>query len=101
MKIREFIKQDIDIDVYDNVCDGIGIAYCGPMALTEEGEKQFADVLDYDIEVKTDSTGYEVAIVDTNHEDWKERFKKAKDFFYSIAGFVDADLFDKWFIFID
>lgn len=96
MKIRDFIKMDIDIDVYDNVCDGIGIAYCGPMSLTEEGEKQFAEVMDYDIEIQDD-----VAIVDTDHDDWKHRLKKAKEFFYSIAGYCDADLYDKWFVEVD
>jgi len=96
MKIREFIKQSIDIDVYDNVCDGIGIAYCGPMSLTEEGEKQFADVLDYDIEFRND-----VAIVDTDRHDWKRRLRKAEEFFYAIAGYVDNDLFEKWFIMED
>lgn len=96
MKIRDFIKMDIDIDVYDNVCDGIGIAYCGPMSLTEEGEKQFAEVMDYGIEIQDD-----VAIVDTDHDDWKHRLKKAKEFFYSIAGYCDADLYDKWFVEVD
>lgn len=96
MKIRDFIKMDIDIDVYDNVCDGIGIAYCGPMSLTEEGEKRFAEVMEYDIEINGD-----VAIVDTDHDDWKHRLKKAKDFFYSIAGYCDADSYDKWFAEVD
>lgn len=96
MKIRDFIKMDIDIDVYDNVCDGIGIAYCGPMSLTEEGEKQFAEVMDYDIEIQDD-----VAIVDIDRDNWRHMLRKAKDFFYSVAGYCDADLFDKWFVEVD
>ena len=42
MTVREFIKRDDDIDVYDDVCEELGIAFCGPLELTPEGEKQFS-----------------------------------------------------------
>lgn len=37
MKIAEFIKRENDLDVYDNVCEEIGIAFCGPLKLTAVG----------------------------------------------------------------
>lgn len=35
MKVRDFIKQSIDVDVYDDVCEELAIAFCGPMELTD------------------------------------------------------------------
>ena len=45
--IRGLLAMNIDIDVYDDDSDGIGIAFCGPCGLTEEGEKEWKDILDY------------------------------------------------------
>lgn len=97
MTIREFIKQDIDIDVCDNVYDRYYCAFCGPIHLTAEGEKFFADVLDYEIEQYVNEC---VAIVDIDYyEDYGEAHRKAKYFFQSVAGYCEEDLWDKWFYF--
>lgn len=103
MTIRDLVKMEIDIDVYDNVCEELGIAFCGPMIITEEGEKEFADVLDYTIEIINDHLVDEssVAIVDIDCAEWEKKLKRAKKFFYSIAGYVDDELFKKWFKFDD
>lgn len=93
MKVRDLMKQEIDIDVYDNVCEELAIAFCGPMILTEEGEEQFADVLDYDCEIHDDCV-----IVDIDYADWKRRLRKACRFFFSLAGYCDCDDYDRWFI---
>lgn len=94
MKIKDFIKKDIDIDVYDNVCEELGIAFCGAMELTEEGKKKFAKVLEYDIEI---NQKYGYAVVDINYDDWEDRLKEVKAFFYALAGYCRADNYDKWF----
>ena len=95
MKIREFIKQEIDIDVCDNVYDRYYCAFCGPVHLTEEGEKNFADVLEYDI---TPYYDYCVAIIDLDmYEDYVGMHRKAKYFFQSVAGYCEDDLWNKWF----
>ena len=40
MTIRKFLREmKNDIDVYNNVIDEDGIAYCPPVELTEDGEK--------------------------------------------------------------
>ena len=95
MKIREFIKQEIDIDVCDNVYDRYYSAFCGPVHLTEEGEKNFADVLEYDITPYYDDC---VAIIDLDmYENYAEMHRKAKYFFQSVAGYCEDDLWNKWF----
>ena len=99
MKIKEFLKYNGDIDVYDNVCEELGIAFWGPMKLTKEGKQKFAEVLEYDIEIKEGGLyGFDKAIVDVDYPDWEDRLKKAKELFYSLAGYCPADDYDKWFI---
>ena len=99
MKIRDFIKQEICIDVYDDVCEELGIAFDGPQELTEEGKKHFAEVLDYEIELQNDGP-YIVGIVkidDQEDEEWESRLEKAKEFFEGIAGYCTVEEYERWF----
>lgn len=99
MKVRDLMPMEIDIDVYDNVCDDIGIAFCGPMKLTEAGKQHFEEVLDYPVTLKKYSGDIvAIVIVDNPDKGWEKRLNKAKDFFYSLAGYCDADDYDKWFV---
>ena len=100
MKIKDLIAKEIDIDCYDNVVEDIGIAFCGPMALTDEGMKEFGDVMEYTAEIVEDPMGYDVCIItidDDPNISWKTKVKRAKSFFYAIAGYCAADDYDKWF----
>lgn len=104
MKIREFIKIERDIDVYDDVCESLAIAFCGPLELTAEGEKEFAEVMGYDIEVipgEETWSGLDHAIVHVDGENWKKKLRRAKEFFESMAGYCAADDYDKWFKEVD
>ena len=96
MKIREFIKLERDIDVYDNVVEELGIAFCGPLELTEEGREHFAEVLDYDIEIY-EGPRYSSAVIDIDTDDWKHKLRKAKEFFYSAAGYCADEDWNRWF----
>ena len=91
----------IDIDVYDDVCEELGIAFCGPMELTEEGLKKFAEVLDYELTLVLHSYGdlpaYIVHVDDEKDEVWKDRLAKAKEFFEAAAGYCSVEDFEKWF----
>ena len=73
------------------------------MGLTEEGAEHFAEVLDYDIMIDTsgDFSTATIHVDDDDDKTWKRRLKKAKEFFYSAAGYCDADDYDKWFTFQD
>lgn len=94
MKVRDFIEQEIDIDVYDDVCEVLGIAYCGPYCLTDAGEQEFKNVLDLDVSMS--GGGYPTAIV--NCKDSVLLAEEAAELFDSLAGFCKAEDFDKWFI---
>lgn len=92
MKIRNLLKQEIDIDVYDDATEELGIAFCGPQELTEEGEREFADVLDYEC-----SIGDQCVIIHVDGEDWEHKLERAELLFESMAGYCSAEQFDKWF----
>ena len=78
MTIREFIGQEIDIDVYDDVCEEIAIAFCGPQPLTAEGKEHFAGIMDYEVEINHLSYGtLPAAIVKVDGPDWEEKLAKA------------------------
>lgn len=97
MKIRDLIQQEIDIDVYDEVCEDIGIAFCGPLKLTDLGKKKFNDVLDYDVCIQR-GIRFDVAIIKNDCDNWKEILEKAKSFFWAAAGYCADDDYNKWFI---
>ena len=102
MTVRDLIQKGIDIDVYDDVCEELGIAFCGPLQLTEDGEKEFSEVMGYEVEINPHSYGnLPAAIVlidDPDEAVWTERLEKAKRFFYSAAGYCACDDYDRWFI---
>jgi len=100
MKVKDLIKMDIDIDVYDNVCDDIGIAFCGPLEVTEEGMIEFDTALNLEIELRDD-----ICIVNVEDEFfpdlWKFNLKNAKSFFWCAAGYCSDKDWNRWFRFID
>lgn len=98
MKVRDLLAQEIDIDVYDDVCDELAIAFCGPVALTQEGEKHFAEALEYTVTLHNDGA-YTVAIVHVDDEEgvWQKKLRKAKELFYAAAGYCPISDFKKWF----
>lgn len=91
--IREFIAMDIDIDVYNDVYDEEGIAYCGPTFLTPKGEEDWGDVLEYSIEICDDTA---IILID-RYNDYEHRALRASAFFWAIAGYCSSDKFDSWF----
>ena len=101
MTIRDLIQQEIDIDVYDDVCEELSIAFCGPQALTDEGEKEFADIMDYEVEINPCSYGgLPAAIIlidDPDDAVWEKRLERAKLFFESAAGYCSCSDYDRWF----
>ena len=93
--VREFLKEEIDIDVVDDIEDSLWIAFCGPMELTEEGEKYFADVLDLDVFPYWQGDRAVVRL--EGHKDWKRLLRKVKELFESLAGYCSEDDWDRWF----
>ena len=92
MKVRDLIKTEIDIDVIDDYTAELEIAFVGPIKLTEEGEKQFYEVMEYDVKLHSDDSS--TCIVHCEND---VQFRKAEQFFYAAAGWCSEKNYDKWF----
>lgn len=95
MKVKDLLTMDIDVDVFDDVCDTLSIAFCGPAELTEEGEAHFATALSLGFTFVGD-----VALIhvdDPDEKTWLRNLKQAKELFYSLAGYCSESDYDKWF----
>ena len=96
MKVKDFIKEDIDIDVCDDYDERCYIAFCGALKLKPKGEEHFKEVLEYEIELfdKDFNWKYPTAII--HCEDGKQA-QKAKEFFFSAAGYCSDSDYKRWF----
>ncbi len=98
--LRDLLPLELDIDVYNDVIDDLGIALCGPTKLTEKGEQEFKEALDLPVEILDPDTPYQrvmVMIDDPDEAIWKRRRRILRKFLWSAAGYVDEELFNEWF----
>lgn len=94
MKVRDLLPQEIDIDVCDDYDESCYVAFCGPMKLTEEGEKYFAKALDLEIKI-----GDIITVCCGDDEDEAEKnVIAACKLFYSMAGCCDVEDYERWFV---
>lgn len=98
MKIKDFIKQEIDIDVCDDYDESCYMAFVGPMGLTDEGKRKFADVLNRDIDVRGDSFEGAYDAVALVHAENDAEVRALRKFFGSLAGYCAEEDYNKWFI---
>ena len=97
MKIKDLLSMEIDIDIANTVTDDLWPAFCGPLALTPEGAKEFADVLELNITAIDAENAVAVIQVDAPGELWKHNFIRARKFFCAAAGYCAAAEYEKWF----
>lgn len=94
MKVKELIRQNTDIDVFDDVCDALAIAFCGPANLTEDGYQHFSEVLEFEISIKN---GVAIVHVDAEEGEWQRRLSLAKEFFEAAGGYCSGKDYRRWF----
>ena len=99
MTIKDFIEVFNDtVDVYDNYCEELCVAYCGEK-LTPEGEKHFAEALNLPvIEIRSDVVIVGVNMPGLSEKSVEKRLAIAKEFFESVAGQCSAPDWDKWIV---
>ncbi len=94
MTVEEFLKQDIDIDVCNDVTDDFCIAFVGPVELTDAGREHFAPVLGLEVSIQQDDS---MATVMVDGEDWKKRLAKVRKLLNAAAGYCSEADYEKWF----
>lgn len=95
MTVRDLLEMDVDIDVYDNVCESLAIAFIGPAKLTPAGQEEFAEALDFGVHLMGD---HAVVEVDGPEGVWQKRLRMAKHLFNSLAGYCHSADYDRWFV---
>ena len=91
--IRELLKVEIDIDVYDSLTEELGIAFCGPIQLTEAGIEKFGDLLDFRVEITKNKYVFQ-ALVDAQNT---KEVRRLCELFESMAGYCSESDYNKWF----
>lgn len=94
MKVIDVMPFDIDIDVYDDYDERLGIAFCGPIELTDKAKIDWSDVLNMPI---TLNRGMYLTV----HCETGREANRAKNFFESLAGYCSESKWDEWFEHID
>ena len=99
MTVKDLLAiKDIDIDVYDNYCEDLGIAYCGTQ-LTEEGKEKYKEILELEIELdlKNDIAVVIIDIPERTEKECNRLLKKACNMFNGMAGYCDEEYYNKYF----
>lgn len=94
MKVKDLIREDIDIDVIDDYDGRCWIAKCGAYKLTDAGEQMFHRVLDIKVNIEQVGT-QKVSVL---HCETEREANECKVFFLSLAGYCAADDYDRWFV---
>lgn len=95
MKVKDLLEQDVDIDVYDNVCDELAVCFVGPMELTDAGKKHFAEALEFDVSLSNDHVTIDVD--DEDEDEFERKLAMAKELFEGMAGYCSVDEWKQWF----
>ena len=95
MKVKDLLKEHICVDVYDDVCEELAIAFVGPAELTEEGKEYFADVLE--LEADLCEAVAILKIDDPDDKVWEARLSRSKELFEGLAGYCAESQYKRWF----
>lgn len=99
MFTKEFAEQYGDIDVYDDICEELAIAFCGPLELTGQGTHYFEMVLEDEVNINEDRDLREaMVLIDHLPEGvWQKHLKKLCELFEGAAGFCTVNEYEEWF----
>ena len=95
MTVKEFLEKEFDIDIYDDVCEELGIVFCGPCELTEEGKNIFEPIMNCEVKVWEDDC--QALLLIDKYADWESKLKLAKKLFIGFAGYISEDEWNKLF----
>lgn len=94
MKVKDLIREKIDIDVIDDYDARCWIAKCGAYKMTDAGEQMFHKALDIKVNIEQVGT-QKVAVL---HCETAKEANECKVFFLSLAGYCAAEDYDRWFV---
>ena len=95
MKVRDLLKEEIDIDVYDDYDERCGIAFCGPCKLTAKGKRKFAAIMDNEVKIYAPLDIADIAVISCENE---HEAQIAKYLFHGFAGFIPSEEWETLFV---
>ena len=100
MKFKEMLTGiDFDVDVCDDYIDDLDVAFCPPLALTDNGREAFKDILDLDVRV-CKSHSYACVLLN-DKENCDELHRMLYDFLWGAAGYISDDEWNELFYYPD
>jgi len=97
MFTQSFAEQYGDIDMYNDYDDWC-IAFCGPVELTDEGKAEFAQALELEVSLVTDTLYSDYGVIEINDRPDCEKMKKLTSrLFNGAAGYCSEENYSKWF----
>ena len=97
MRVKDFIRLGIPIDICENVF-GVVLPTPGRLKLTDEGKKQFKNLLDSKVHIDPDSNVATLKIRGLSYRKNIERQSEAVVFFYTAIGWGWNIDYNKWFV---
>ena len=110
MKVKDLFETKISlcVDVYENIADLIGVAFCGGVSLTPEGKKHFSKALQFpiarisgDMLVIDTEKYYNDKKIDLSKYDFEDKIPSGVqnliDLFWAVAGYCSTSEYDMWF----
>lgn len=91
MKLKDFLKEEIDVDVKGSLTDDWIIAFVGPVKLTKAGEEMFAEILDNEVHYSR-TRGFLVDVADEVQD------ALARKLFEYAAGYCPCETYDTLFM---
>ena len=91
LKIRDFLKMEVDCDVADDYDERTYIAFCGPLALTTYGKRHFRPILDNEVDYDPDNW------VNGIHAENEKEAELICELFVGGAGFISSERWEKLF----
>lgn len=92
MTIKDLLNSEIDVDVCDDYNESCYIAFVGPQALTDEGQKEFESVLNLKVSVYDD-----IVILHTTEGREAAEVKLLRKLFKGCAGYIDIEEYNRLF----
>lgn len=92
--IEKAIKEDLEFDaVIGDVDMPATFGFCDDWVITDYCMEKYGDLLESEIEVQKDPTGYYTDVVIVDYDD----YKKGERFAWAVTGYVSESEWDKLF----
>ena len=96
IKLRDFLDLEICVDISDDVCESLYIAFDGPCHLTEAGKAEFEPIMDLPVYFNEAKCWASIHVDDVEGV-WQKKLRLAKKLFVGFAGYISDTEYTRLF----